>query len=243
MHCKRFTQEKIWVHLKLERKAIHEGSNRVSARWWENIITQEQDVTEELKFISLLLWVRGKMPEMETKFPDYTGKLTEFAVNKLIFIRSNFVNFFVSLFCYFLCFSYVLTSPSVPTNFVKLIFFTLQVAYLKLDTFSLLHFTTLWLFLVHTFFSRFFQGKWKISNCKASHFLLSAAGFLCHTQKLKANLRKWMWIQTWPNRACIMWALIISWSLNEPLCSAWAVNSAGAVEGSISPLEKLYTVF
>lgn len=35
------------------------------------------------------------MPEMETKFSYYTGKLTEFAVNKLIFIRSDFVNFFV----------------------------------------------------------------------------------------------------------------------------------------------------
>lgn len=92
------------------------------------------------------------MPEMETKFPDFTGKLTEFAVNKLIFIRSNLVNFFVSVFCYFLCFSGVFASPSVPTDFVKLIFFRLQVAYVKLDTFSLLHFTTLLLFLVHAFF-------------------------------------------------------------------------------------------
>lgn len=58
---------------------------------------------------------------METKFPDYTGKLAEFTVNKLIFIRSNFVNLF--LFFYFLCFSDVLTSPSMPTKFVKLIFF------------------------------------------------------------------------------------------------------------------------
>lgn len=112
------------THLKLERKAIHEGSNQVSARWWENIVTQEQDVTEKLKLISLLLWVRGKMPEMETKFPDYTGKLTEFAVNKLIFIRYNLVNVFVSVFCYFLCLSCVLASPSVPTDFVKLIFFS-----------------------------------------------------------------------------------------------------------------------
>lgn len=32
---------------------------------------------------------------METKFPDYTGKLAEFTVNKLIFIRSNFVNLFL----------------------------------------------------------------------------------------------------------------------------------------------------
>lgn len=41
------------------------------------------------------------MPEMETKFPlywkHYTEKLTEFAVNKLVFIRSDFVNFFVSV--------------------------------------------------------------------------------------------------------------------------------------------------
>lgn len=99
MNCKRLTQERTSIHLKLEREAICEGSNQVSARWWENKITQEQDVTEELKFISLLLWVRGKMPEMETKFPDYTGKLTGFAVNKLIFIIPDFVNFFVSLFC------------------------------------------------------------------------------------------------------------------------------------------------
>jgi len=83
------------------------------------------------------------MPEMETKFPDCTGKLMEFAGNKLIFIQSKFVNFFVSLFCYFLSFSDVLTIPSVPTNFVKLIFLSLQAAYLNLDTFRLLHFTAL----------------------------------------------------------------------------------------------------
>lgn len=37
------------------------------------------------------------MPEMETKFPDYTGDLTEFAVNNLMVIRYNFVNFFLSV--------------------------------------------------------------------------------------------------------------------------------------------------
>lgn len=37
------------------------------------------------------------MPEMETKFPDYTGKFTEFAVNKLMVIRYSFVNFFLSV--------------------------------------------------------------------------------------------------------------------------------------------------
>ncbi|KAM4681210.1 translin-associated protein X isoform 1-T2 [Amazona ochrocephala] len=53
------------THLKLERKAVHEGSNQVSARWWENIATQEQDVTEELKLISLLLWMRGLQEYVE----------------------------------------------------------------------------------------------------------------------------------------------------------------------------------
>lgn len=45
------------------------------------------------------------MPEMETKFPDYTGKLTAFAVNKLMVIRYNCVNFFFSvlLLSVFLC--------------------------------------------------------------------------------------------------------------------------------------------
>lgn len=37
------------------------------------------------------------MPEMETKFPDYTGKLKEFAVNKLMVIRYDFLNFFLFL--------------------------------------------------------------------------------------------------------------------------------------------------
>lgn len=37
------------------------------------------------------------MPEMETKFPDFTGKLTEFAVNKLMVMGYNFVNFFFSV--------------------------------------------------------------------------------------------------------------------------------------------------
>lgn len=37
------------------------------------------------------------MPEMETKFPDYTGKLTEFTVNKPMVVRYNFVNFIISV--------------------------------------------------------------------------------------------------------------------------------------------------
>lgn len=43
------------------------------------------------------------MPEMETKFPDYTGKLTEFSVNKTVVIRYNFVNFFLSVLLLSVC--------------------------------------------------------------------------------------------------------------------------------------------
>lgn len=48
MNCNHLTQEKTLIHLKVERKAIRGGSNQISARWWENIITQEQDVAKEL---------------------------------------------------------------------------------------------------------------------------------------------------------------------------------------------------
>lgn len=71
------------------------------------------------------------MPEMETKFPDYTGKLTAFAVNKLMVIRYNCVNFF------FFCFVAFCVSLYSYPRLVKLVwFFILQVAYLKFDTFS-----------------------------------------------------------------------------------------------------------
>lgn len=193
INCECLTQRKTWIHLKLERKAIHEGSNQVSARWWENIVTQEQDVTEELKLISLLLWVRSKMPEMETKFPDYTGKLTEFAVNKLIFIRSSLVNFFISMFCYFLCFSGVLASPSVPTDFVKLIFFS--ASYLcKTWYLQLVAFYYPFIISGSCLFSRFFQGMWKISNCKTSYFLL--LGLYDQTEKLKPGKMNVNWDMT-----------------------------------------------
>lgn len=49
------------------------------------------------------------MPEMETKFPDYTGKLTKFAMNKIVVIRYNFVNFLLSVLL-LLCFSGLVSS-------------------------------------------------------------------------------------------------------------------------------------
>lgn len=132
--------------------------------------------------MSLLLWVRGKRPDMETKFPDYTGKLAEFTVNKLIFIRSNFVNLF--LFFYFLCFSDVLTSPSMPTKFVKLIFLPC-----KLLIWNSIPSVCCVLLPFDYFFHAFFLGSSreseKSATAKLLTFLLSAAGFVCPYTKTK----------------------------------------------------------
>lgn len=65
----------------------------------KNIITQEQDVAEKLnKFISLLFRGesidRGKMPKMETEFPDEAIKtLKELDMNILLSLKPTFACF------------------------------------------------------------------------------------------------------------------------------------------------------
>lgn len=97
------------------------------------------------------------MPEMETKFPDYTEKLTEFVVKKPIFITYNFVNssacfLYFSISLMFLC-------CQVCQQTVRLIFLhpascLFETRYLQIVAFYCPLFIS-----VSCLFSRFFQGK------------------------------------------------------------------------------------
>lgn len=123
------------------------------------------------------------MPEMETKFPDYTEKLTEFAVKKPIFITYNFVNS-SACFLYF-SISLMFLRCQVCQQTVRLIFFTLQVAYLKLDIFRLLHFTALCLFLSHAFFLGYSKESKHSAIAKPLMFYVLLQDLYVRSQKLK----------------------------------------------------------